>query len=443
VQAATTMAKAGSDAAQERLEKEWEAVQRKAFTHWVNSYLTRRGITIENLEDGLKNGVNLVHLLELLARQDMDFKFYKTPKLKIHMIENGNLCLKWLKTHDVPNVTISAENIVDGDTKMILGFCWVLLRHFRFGLDKDTSFEDALLKWVKEQLVDYTDIEITNFKTSFCDGRALLALNHKWDNEIVNYKTFDKTDPVRTITTAVKLAEEHMKVPSIIEPKALAQGDVKEKQVILYISLIFNAFQAELEKRRLAGESQAKALSLREQLKLAQDENANMKNTLKLLQEKVDVLTKLLAQETAEKEALAALRDELLRAKEQLEKETADLRAEKADLLNQINTAKKERERLEAEFNEAQQKAAASMDPLLDTLAKHLKEMHEWKVFLAQGREYESENIQLVVEKEISEFSYDDQLVTLAEALSEENEKLKGFDRERQVYLKAVQKKKK
>jgi len=430
-----------SDAAQERLEKEWEGVQRKAFTHWVNSYLTRRNISVEALEDGLKNGVNLVHLLELLARQDMDFKFYKTPKLKIHMIENCNQCLKWLKTHDVPNVTISAENIVDGDTKMILGFCWVLLRHFRFGLDKDTSFEDALLKWVKEQLSDYNDIEISNFKTSFCDGRALLALNHKWDNNVVDYKSFDKTDPVRNIATALKLAEEHMKVPSIIEPKSLAQGDTKEKQVILYISLIFNAFQAELEKRRLAGESQAKALSLREQLQLAQAENANMKDMLKKLQEKVDVLTKLLEQETKEKEALLALRAQLLKDKEQLERETAELRAEKADLLSQINTAKKERERLEAEFNEAQQKAAAALDPLLDTLAKHLKEMHEWKVFLAQGREYESENIQLVVEKEISEFSFDDQLVTLAEALSEESEKLKSFDRERQVYLKAVARK--
>jgi hypothetical protein len=432
-----------SDAAQERLEKEWEAVQRKAFTHWVNSYLGRRGISVENLEEGLKSGVNLVHLLELLARQDMDFKFYKTPKLKIHMIENCNQSIKWLKTHDVPNVTISAENVVDGDTKMILGFCWVLLRHFRFGLDKDTSFEDALLKWVKEQLVDYTDIEITNFKTSFCDGRALLALNHKWDNNVIDYKSFDKNDPIKNIATALKLAEEHMKVPSIIEPRSLAQGDTKEKQVILYVSLLFNAFQAELEKRRLAGESQAKALSLREQLKLAQDENSNMKNTLKLLQEKVDVLTKLLAQETAEKEQLLALRDELLRAKEQLEKDVNELRAEKENLLNQINTAKKEREKLEAEFNEAQQKAAKSMDPLLDTLARHLKDMHEWKVFLAQGREYESENIQLVVEKEISEFSFDDQLVTLAEALSEENEKLKAFDRERQVYLKAVTKKKK
>lgn len=40
----------------------------------------------------------------------MDFKFYKNPKLKIHMIENHNLCLKWLKAHDVANVTISAES---------------------------------------------------------------------------------------------------------------------------------------------------------------------------------------------------------------------------------------------------------------------------------------------------------------------------------------------
>jgi len=83
-----------SDAAQARLEQEWESVQRKAFTHWVNTYLSRRGMTVDTLESGFKSGVMLVNLLELLARQDMDFKFYKTPKLRIHMIENCNLCLK-------------------------------------------------------------------------------------------------------------------------------------------------------------------------------------------------------------------------------------------------------------------------------------------------------------------------------------------------------------
>jgi len=300
-----------------------------------------------------------------------------------------------------------------------------------------------LLKWVKQQLVDYPEIEVSNFKSSFSDGRALLALCHQWDSNVVDYHKYDKSNPERTISTALKLAEEHMKVPQLLEPRALAQGTMKEKQVILYISLVFNAFQAELEKRRLAGESQAKALSLRDQLKLAQEENATMKETLRMLQEKVDVLTKLLEQETREKEALAALKEQLLRAKEALERETAALRAEKADLLAQIGNARKDRERLEAEFNEQQKKAAASLDPLLDVLAKHLKEMHEWKGFLAQGRDYESEKIQLLVEKEISEFSYDDQLVTLAEALSEENDKLKAFDRERQVYLSSVRKGKK
>lgn len=76
----------------------------------MNTYLNRRSMSVETLETGFKDGVLLVNLLELLARQDMDFKFYKNPKLRIHMIENCNLCLKWLKTHDVPNVTISAES---------------------------------------------------------------------------------------------------------------------------------------------------------------------------------------------------------------------------------------------------------------------------------------------------------------------------------------------
>lgn len=85
---------------------------------------------------------------------------------------------------------------------------------------------------------------------SFCDGRALLALCHQWESSVVDYNAFDKSNPERTITTALKLAEEHMKVPQLLDPKSLSQGDTKEKQVILYVSLIFNAFQAELEKRR-------------------------------------------------------------------------------------------------------------------------------------------------------------------------------------------------
>lgn len=68
--------------------------------------------------------------------------------------------------------------------------------------------------------------------------------------------------------------------------------------------------QSELEKRRLAGESKAKAMSLRDQLKLAQSENETMKETLEVLTDKVDVLTKLLEQETSEKEELQKLKYE-------------------------------------------------------------------------------------------------------------------------------------
>lgn len=173
-----------------------------------------------------------------------------------------------------------------------------------------------------------------------------------------------------------------------------------------------------------------------------------MKQTLASLTEKVDVLTKLLEQETAEKEELLALRDSLLKAKADLEKETSALRGEKEDLMNQvfssasllslshsqIDIAKKERQRLEDEFNDEQVKNAASIVPLNDALAEHLKvrpslshllpfpfhisfsdsqRMHEWKVLLAQERHYESEKIQLLVEKEISDLSFDDQLFTL------------------------------
>lgn len=45
----------------------WELVQKRAFTHWVNSQLGKRDIKIESLEEGLQSGVHLIDLIEILT----------------------------------------------------------------------------------------------------------------------------------------------------------------------------------------------------------------------------------------------------------------------------------------------------------------------------------------------------------------------------------------
>jgi len=349
------------------VEKEWEQIQKKAFTHWINSVLEKRNETIVSIEDEFKTGVKLLIFLEILTAQEIP-KYNKIARHKLHWIENNNIAITYLKTQVVKDVSISAEEIVDGHLKMLLGMCWVLLRHFgkrqtSGGAKEDygTSFEDSILKWVQEEVKDY-DLEIENFKTSFNDGKAFLALCHKLNPDSVDYHALDMSDPVANSTLAFKIAEERLKVPTLLDAKNLADGKEKEKSLVLYLSLLYNAYTNEMDKRKLAGFSETKTLSLQEQITILEEENGSLRENMHVLEEKVDILQKKIDEETEEKTELHQAKDEsvmkikqerehLKLATEKLDKEKEAIAQENEELLNQLKKSEREREKLEERLN--------------------------------------------------------------------------------------------
>jgi len=406
-------------------EKNWEDVQKKAFTHWVNSYLDKKGEHIDDLATAFTNGVRLVTLLELITKKEFPGKIYKTPKLKIHFIENVNLCLRFIQSEGVKGLTISAEDFVDGNVKMLLGFCWICLRHFgrQGGAADGSSFEEGLLNWLKSQLEDY-ELNITDFKNSFQDGKALLALVHRWDPDVVDYHGRDLSNAVNNAETAVKLIEQHVKVPALLDPIELTKGEVREKQIVLYLSLIQKSFQDEEEKRRLAGEGQAKVLSLRDQLQLLNEENATMSESIAVLREKVDVLTKLLEAETEEKNELKSETEALQKAKEALEKEKKLLTVERDDLVKQLKAAKRAREELEEAVQAATKRNGLGLDAIRKNLLEHVADLSIWKEFLEQDRDYKAPSVSLTAEDSVKGKEFEQQIALLNKALSEENDRL-------------------
>jgi len=177
---------------------DWEITQKKAFTHWVNSYLSSKGLKIEELGNDFKNTNLFITFLECLTATPFESKYHTKPKMKVHHLENAQLAINYLKnTLKVPDITISPDEIVDGIIKMMLGFCWVLLRFFgkqqmqRDGDKNDnTSFEDSILNWVRDEVKDYS-LEISSFRTSFNDGKAFLALCHKFNPASIDYHNTD------------------------------------------------------------------------------------------------------------------------------------------------------------------------------------------------------------------------------------------------------------
>jgi hypothetical protein len=171
----------------------WVAVQKKAFTHWVNRQLIKRDDIpqIEDLQPDLANGVRLIGLVEILSNRQLEQKWSRKPAMAAHKITNCVLALQHLKAENVGHLTVSAENFVNNDERelpLILGFCWQLLRKYQgLGGNKNTSYEAGLLEWLRSVLKDYGDINLDdNYKShSFQDGKVWLGLINEFKRGVI------------------------------------------------------------------------------------------------------------------------------------------------------------------------------------------------------------------------------------------------------------------
>jgi len=485
------------------VDKKWEEVQKKAFTHWVNSQLGKRDESIENLETGFVSGLHLITLVEILSGKKIETKYSKKPKLKVHKITNCYIALNFLSDQcGVKGITVSAEDIVNGDRMtFILGFCWLLLRTFQAPANEKapgSSFESNLLQWCKDTLHGYKDITVDSFKSeSFINGKALLALINEFDGSILKYSEYDAHNKFANCDTALKLAEEHLKLPVLIDAEELAEGKTSEKNIVLYLSLMHNAF-----KERASGETRDSLLKKVKELeeKIAQiiAENDTLRNSktslehhqkdltenlhlvttektevthlrdqistqfsdlqssysketselkekieelqqnIKLLQSSsADTTTNLQSAKDEMKKERDSVREELKKTKEALAKEKEELTNKQNELISNLKKNQKAREELEEIMNKKQEAHGQSIHALRKRLLKHVHDMHVWKNFLDQERDYESEDLHVTMFPELVEFPFSEQVHTLDTAISEENVKLDSLKKEREEEIKA------
>ena len=126
----------------------WINVQKKTFTRWANNHLKKRNIEIEDLYEDVKDGVALLNLMEIIGgesvKQVLNVKFNKKPKMKIQMLENCNRVIDYVKAKGLKDlVNIGANDFVDGNSRIILGFLWKVI--LRFVVSEDG--QQGLLLW--------------------------------------------------------------------------------------------------------------------------------------------------------------------------------------------------------------------------------------------------------------------------------------------------------
>lgn len=118
--------------------------------------------------------VLLIHLLEILGGESLG-RYAAKPKLRVQRFENVNKSLDFIKSRSIQLTNVGAEDVVDGNRKIILGLIWTLILRFTISdvNEGGLSAKEGLLLWCQRKTACYDDVEVRNFSDSWNDGLAL------------------------------------------------------------------------------------------------------------------------------------------------------------------------------------------------------------------------------------------------------------------------------
>ncbi|XP_077965714.1 microtubule-actin cross-linking factor 1-like isoform X2 [Styela clava] len=280
-----------------RIADERDKVQKKTFTKWINKHLVKTRRQVDNLYEDLRDGHNLIALLEVLSGEtlfsisvevsyDMAIckechrptyeicrqkcaglhfsnDLFKSPRegdymnqmrlprekgrMRFHRLQNVQIALDYLKKRKLRLVNIRNDDITDGNPKLTLGLVWTIILHFQIediaveGED-DLSAKQALLLWAQRNMEGYDDIRVTNFTSSWRDGKVFNAILHRNRPDLIDMDQVRKSDNKSNLENAFSALEKEVAVTRLLDPEDVDVDKPDERSLITYVSSLYDAF---------------------------------------------------------------------------------------------------------------------------------------------------------------------------------------------------------
>ncbi|KGQ00724.1 hypothetical protein PAAG_12617 [Paracoccidioides lutzii Pb01] len=235
-------------------EKQWITVQQKTFTKWLNNKLQVRNLAIDDLVKDLSDGVILIHILEILGNESLG-RYASKPKLRVQKFENANKSLDYVKGRGIQMTNIGAEDIVDGNRKIILGLIWTLILRFTISdiSEEGMTAKEGLLLWCQRKTACYPGVDVRDFSASWNDGLAFCALLDIHRPDLIDYDSLDKNDHKGNMQMAFDIASDHIGIPDLLDVEDVCDvAKPDERSLMTYIAYWFHAF-SQLERVENAG----------------------------------------------------------------------------------------------------------------------------------------------------------------------------------------------
>ncbi|KAL5108280.1 hypothetical protein TcWFU_010429 [Taenia crassiceps] len=269
-----------ADRAVIRVADQRDAMQKRAFTIWVNKHLSEHGFFVNDLFKDFQSGHLLIKLIEILSGQTLSVEYGLT---RVHCIQNVQRVLEFLQFRKVRIVNIRPDEIVDGNPKLTLGLIWIIILHFHLldllhlpsgvvlgtenALPPDLILPESrlllnngssslqslalldetagrnLLSWCRAVTAGYRGVDISDFSSSWSDGRAFLAVIHRYKPHFFDYSKAASRPPKDALDFAFRIAEERLGITRLIYPEDMVgtENTVDSRSVIVYVSSLYDA----------------------------------------------------------------------------------------------------------------------------------------------------------------------------------------------------------
>ncbi|XP_036165466.1 nesprin-2 isoform X3 [Myotis myotis] len=255
------------------LQAEQEDTQKRTFTCWINSQLAKHTppSVISDLFTDIQKGHVLLDLLEVLSGQQLPRdKGSNTFQCRLN-IEHA---LTFLKSRSIKLINIHVADIIEGNPSIILGLIWIIILHFHIeelaqtlscnsnqpSLDDvsvvessptssppakkcskaqkrwQVSAKKALLLWAQEQCATSESVSVTDFKSSWRNGMAFLAVIHALRPDLIDMKSVEQRSNKDNLREAFSIAERELKIPQLLEPEDVDVVDPDEKSIMTYVA---------------------------------------------------------------------------------------------------------------------------------------------------------------------------------------------------------------
>ncbi|KAG7511568.1 dystonin isoform X1 [Solea senegalensis] len=227
-----------------RIADERDRVQKKTFTKWINQHLLKVRKHINDLYEDLRDGHNLISLLEVLSGDKLP---RERGRMRFHRLQNVQIALDYLKRRQVKLVNIRNDDITDGNPKLTLGLIWTIILHFQIseihvtGESEDMTAKERLLLWSKQMTDGYVGVRCDNFTTSWRDGRLFNAIIHKYRPDLIDMSRVSTQTNRSNLENAFCVAEQ-LGVARLLDPEDVDVQAPDEKSVITYVSTLYDAF---------------------------------------------------------------------------------------------------------------------------------------------------------------------------------------------------------